>query len=241
MIKIGRLPGKLYQVDFEEGMTVGQAITKARALAEEQGKSLDVAGCQIRISGNEVSESALLANNSVVTISQKIKGNADKLIKITYNNNEEELIVDDNTEAGEILDILGIEENSNLAVKAVSGEFLDDDDTLLSHGENFVITEREYDDEDDDDEDCDDYESDDYDDDDEEDEEPHHACNCCQCNEVPTITSGGGIFGTYEEMVMDISARNINISIKVSGSEAHEMLANIMKDLSEKAKDSLTR
>ena len=42
-------------------------------------------------------------------------------------------------------------------------------------------------------------------------------------------------------MVMDISARNINISIKVSGSEAHEMLANIMKDLSEKAKDSLTR
>lgn len=225
MIKIGRLPGKLYQVEFEEGMTVGQAITKARALAEEQGKSLDVAGCQIRISGNEVSESALLANNSVVTISQKIKGNADKLIKITYNNNEEELIVDDNTEAGEILDILGIEENSNLAVKAVSGEFLDDDDTLLSHGENFVITERE--DEDDDEED------DDYD------EEPHHACNCCQCNEVPTITSGGGVFGTYEEMVMDISARNINISIKVSGSETHEMLANIMKALSEKAKDLL--
>lgn len=234
MIKIGRLPGKLYQVEFEEGMTVGQAITKARALAEEQGKSLDVAGCQIRISGNEVSESALLANNSVVTISQKIKGNADKLIKITYNNNEEELIVDDNTEAGEILDILGIEENSNLAVKAVSGEFLDDDDTLLSHGENFIITERE-----DDDEEDDDYESDDYDYDDDDDDEPHHACNCCQCNEVPTITSGGGVFGTYEEMVMDISARNINISIKVSGSETHEMLANIMKALSEKAKDLL--
>lgn len=234
MIKIGRLPGKLYQVEFEEGMTVGQAITKARALAEEQGKSLDVAGCQIRISGNEVSESALLANNSVVTISQKIKGNADKLIKITYNNNEEELIVDDNTEAGEILDILGIEENSNLAVKAVSGEFLDDDDTLLSHGENFIITERE-----DDDEEDDDYESDYYDDDEEEDEPLHHACNCCQCNEVPTTTTDDRIIGTHEEIRMDISARNININIKVSGSETHEMLANIMKALSEKAKDLL--
>ena len=124
MIKIGRLPGKLYQVDFEEGMTVGQAITKARALAEEQGKSLDVAGCQIRISGNEVNESALLANNSVVTISQKIKGNADRLIKITYNNNEEELIVDDETEAGEILDILGIEEDSDLASTISSSSLL---------------------------------------------------------------------------------------------------------------------
>ena len=229
MIKIGRLPGKLYQVEFEEGMTVGQAITKARALAEEQGKSLDVAGCQIRISGNEVSESALLANNSVVTISQKIKGNADKLIKVSYNNNEEELLVDDNTEAGEILDILGVEENTDLAIKTVAGEFLDDDDTLLSHGENFIIAEREYDD---DDEDCDDWEPDDYDDE----EETHHACNCCQCNEVPTITSGGGIFGTREEMVMDISAKNIDISIKVSGSETHEMLADMMKALSEKAK-----
>lgn len=236
MIKIGRLPGKLYQVDFEEGMTVGQAITKARALAEEQGKSLDVAGCQIRISGNEVNESALLANNSVVTISQKIKGNADRLIKITYNNNEEELIVDDETEAGEILDILGIEEDSDLAVKTAAGTFLNDDDTLSSYGDNFVIAEREDNDYYDDDEDDDDY----YDDEEEDEEdEPHHACNCCQCNEVPTITTGGGIFGTHSEIVMDISARDINISIKVSGNENYEMITNIMKALSEKAKDLL--
>lgn len=233
MIKIGRLPGKLYQVEFEEGMTVGQAITKARALAEEQGKSLDVAGCQIRISGNEVSESALLANNSVVTISQKIKGNADKLIKVTYNNNEEELLVDDNTEAGEILDILGIEENSDLAIKTVAGEFLDDDDTLVSHGENFVIAERE--DDDDDEEDCDDYEPDDYDDDDED--ELHHACNCCQRNEVPTMLAEDNMeVMTHEEIKMDISAKGVYIHLEVSGSETHEMLADMMKALSEKAK-----
>lgn len=237
MIKIGRLPGKLYQVDFEEGMTVGQAITKARALAEEQGKSLDVAGCQIRISGNEVNESALLANNSVVTISQKIKGNADRLVKITYNNNEEELIVDDDTEAGEILDILGIEEDSDLAVKTAAGTFLDDDDTLSSYGDSFIIAEREDNDYKVANEDID--EDDDYYDDEEDEEEPHHACNCCQCNEVPTITTGGGVFGTHSEIVMDISARNINISIKVSGNESYEMVTDIMKALSEKAKDLL--
>lgn len=185
MIKIGRLPGKLYQVDFEEGMTVGQAITKARALAEEQGKSLDVAGCQIRISGNEVNESALLANNSVVTISQKIKGNSEGIVLVTYNQRQEELMISDETTAGEILEILGLE-NENLEVRTVEGDSLDDDDELMDNGSVFVIGEKIESEEDDDEDYDDEYieEGEDYendygdDDEDDEDEEEERTCNC---------------------------------------------------------------
>lgn len=234
MIKIGRLPGKLYQVEFEEGMTVGQAITKARTLAEEQGKSLDVAGCQIRISGNEVNESALLANNSVVTISQKIKGNFedDGIITVAYNGKEEELMVNDETTAGEILEILGLE--GNLEVQTADGESLDNDDELMENGDVFVIgekTESEKDDDEDYDdeykEEGEDYEND-YDDDDDDEEE--RTCNC------------GGNCHRYRDVLplqvnvkqeAEISNGKTSIKIVVEGEDVEDKIHQLIRKAKE--------
>lgn len=76
MIKVGRLPGRMYSVEYTEGITVGQAVANAKAQAEEAGRSLETVNCQVRVAGSEVSEGQVLTDNAVVTITQKIKGNS---------------------------------------------------------------------------------------------------------------------------------------------------------------------
>ena len=172
MIKVGRLPGRMYSVEYTEGITVGQAIASAKAQAEEVGRSLETVNCQVRVAGSEVSESQVLTDNAVVTITQKIKGNSATEVYV----DDEPFLISGNTIVRELLQLVekDIYDYSLIPLGLVSNKPLTLSDTVLNYGTHFKTVEKEYSIE----------EESDYsayacdDEDGEEEVEEEHSCNC---------------------------------------------------------------
>lgn len=187
MIKVGRLPGRMYSVEYTEGITVGQAVASAKAQAEEAGRSLETVNCQVRVAGSEVSEGQVLTDNAVVTITQKIKGNSPVEVKI----DNEEYFVENSITVKELL-LLAEKDPNKYNLIAEFGFYAN---VPLNHNKSlsdchcyfFSTVECEQNEEYDEDEvDYDEYACDDEEEYDEEIEE-QHTCNCRNNIAVETI------------------------------------------------------
>lgn len=187
MIKVGRLPGRMYSVEYTEGITVGQAVASAKAQAEEAGRSLETVNCQVRVAGSEVSEGQVLTDNAVITITQKIKGNSATEVYV----DDEPFLISDNTTVRELLKLVekDVYDYCLIPLGLVSNIALSPSDTVLNHGTHFRTVEKEYPVNGYEEEaDYGEYVCDDEDEDDDEEEVvEEHTCNCGRNVAVETI------------------------------------------------------
>lgn len=221
MIKLGRMPGKLYSVEFEENMTVGQAITKARTLAEEQGKSLDVAGCQIRMAGTEVTESKAVEDNAIITISQKIKGNVDMLIYVEFRAITDEYVVNESTTALDVLKLVGADVDQYQLATINESPIEDDEYVLEQMSTSFLVIDRP------------EIFIEEFYEDENEDDAPVRGCcggNCHSDNRQSRC---------YQGIELSNKDNTIRVSVNIDSSEDFETTVDIMEEIVEKVREQL--
>ena len=208
MIKVGRLPGRLYSVEYTDRMTVGEAVAQAKQQAEEAGKTLETMNCQIRVAGREVSERELIDDNAVVTITQKIKGNTSIYVDGL------ELLANRNTTAKEILDVMEKDFAQYQLMTEYDNVALDNGDYILNFGTSFRTEERVgYISSEDEcpEENCCNCGCCDYDEEDEEDDDEENA-------EIPTRGrhSFNPFYGPRKETTITLARNNREVEVYVS-------------------------
>lgn len=128
MIRIGRIPGKIFSVEYTEDMIVKDAILGAKRQASSEGLSFDVSNCQIRVGGVNVDEFDKLEDGALVVITTKVKGNGylDDEITFVYVDGEEYALSDADITVDDLIEsVLGVKNESAYLVYEKTGEEVD--------------------------------------------------------------------------------------------------------------------
>jgi uncharacterized Zn ribbon protein len=133
-VKVGRVPGRITEVNVVDGETTVDEAIEIAGLTVESGFS-------VRLNGESVEGDAVVEDGDSVTIVKEVKGNSDSVKvgrvpgRITEVN-----IVDGETTVDEAIEIADLTVESGFSVR-LNGESADGDETL-SDGDSVTIVKE---------------------------------------------------------------------------------------------------
>lgn len=129
-VKIGRLPGKISEVELDEGSSVSFALYTA---------NLDPSGYEVRANGAPCDPSATLEDGDTVLLVKKIKGNAITIRIGRLPGRIQEISLDDGKTVGDALRVAGLDV-SGYEVRANGAPC--DPSTKLESGDTVLLVKR---------------------------------------------------------------------------------------------------
>lgn len=142
MIRIGRVPGRMFSVEYTEEMTVRDAIADAKRQAMDEGLSFDVSNCQIRVGGTNVDELDTLEDGALVVITTKVKGNGylDDGIAFIYIDGEEYALTNTDITVDDLIDVvLDIKNEKAYLMYENTGEEIDREEYISELSSNRLL------------------------------------------------------------------------------------------------------